>query len=54
MLNEINRNPSRILGYNILVQHVFNGDIAFSAFNCLKMNEFISQAYELGGPHIYN
>jgi len=54
MLKMFNRTFFRIEGANGSVQPVFFGDVALAAINALKMEESIGQAYDLGGPHIYN
>lgn len=54
MMKMFNRTFFRIDGANGLVQPVYYQDIATAAVNCLKMDETKGQAYELGGPHVYN
>lgn len=54
MLKMFNRTFFRIEGANGLVQPVYNGDVALAVMNCLKMDETVGQAYDLGGPHVYN
>lgn len=53
MLKLFNRTFFRIEGANGQVQPVFTNDVALAALNCLKMDETIGQAYDLGGPHVY-
>lgn len=54
MLKAFNRTFFRVKGANGLVQPVHFTDISLAALNCLKMEETIGQAYDLGGKHIYN
>jgi uncharacterized protein YbjT (DUF2867 family) len=53
MLKAFNRTFFRIKGANGLVQPVHFTDVSLAAFNCIKMEETIGQAYDLGGRHIY-
>lgn len=52
-LKMFNRTFFRIEGANGLVQPVYFNDVALAVMNCLKMDETIGQAYDLGGPHVY-
>lgn len=53
MMKMFNRTLYQIEGANAKVQPVFNNDIALAVQNCLKMDETIGKAYDLGGPHVY-